>query len=366
MKIVHLIYAGLGGHTSVFFAHEKFAAENGIELAVCLYGIEEPLSSTILLLEQKKIPYIFVKKKRGFDFSFANKVAKVVFSFKPDIVFLHSAQSLPWLKVIHFFKHRTKKIRFIVRETQALNLKTIRQKVLSKISLLLADTVVFLSEGYRMDFFSTFPSGKKYIHKTRVIPNGLDIDYFKPLPSSDGERKPIHIGMISRLVAIKDHRTLIDAVLKLRESGYDVILHIAGDGATFNDIQKHILSRKASQAIVMHGLLSGSKIVEFLQSLDIYVHSSLGETMSNSIMQAQSCGLPIVATDVFGINNIIVSGETGYLFPLGDVDELVKILTCMVNDNTLIEKYGKRSRKYAVEHLSDSRMFNEYLEIFKS
>ncbi|MBK8495622.1 MAG: glycosyltransferase family 4 protein [Chitinophagaceae bacterium] len=53
----------------------------------------------------------------------------------------------------------------------------------------------------------------------------------------------------------------------------------------------------------------------FLQSLDIYVHASLGETMSTAIMQAMACKLPIVASDVNGINNMIIHGKTGILVP---------------------------------------------------
>lgn len=365
MRIVHLIYAGLGGHTSVFFAQEKFAEEYGIELAVCLYGVEDPLPSTISALVQKKIPYTFVKKRKGVDLGFTNKISSAIFKFDPDIVFLHSAQALPGLKLSAFLKFQHRKIKFIVRETQALNLKTTRQKAFSALSLLLSDSVVFLSEDYRSKFFSGSVWKKKFFKKTSVILNGLDVDYFKPRTVRKHDSQNLYrVGMISRLVSIKDHYTLIDSVVELRSLGYNIELHVAGDGVTFNDIQKYVATKGATDFVIMHGLISGSRIVSFLQSLDIYVHSSLGETMSNSIMQAQSCGLPIIATDVFGINNIIIDEENGYLFPLGDAGALVMIITRMLNDSGLIHTYGSISRAYAIEHLSDGKMFYEYYQLF--
>lgn len=59
--------------------------------------------------------------------------------------------------------------------------------------------------------------------------------------------------------------------------------------------------------------LMKENLVQFLQSLHLYVHASLGETMSTAVMQAMGCGLPIIASDVNGINNMIDNGRTGIL-----------------------------------------------------
>jgi len=365
MRIVHLIYAGLGGHTSVFFSHEKYAEQYGIDFSVCLYGIEEPIQSTIDQLDDKKIPYSFIKKKKGLDLKFTYKIAQSILSFKPDIVFLHSAQPLPLIKLCSLLASGTKP-RFIVRETQALNLKTLRQRLNSALALFLADKIVFLSEDYRNQFFAGKFWKKPFRKKTTVILNGLDTDYFAPQSDRVVETPQgiFKLGMISRLVPIKDHRTLIDATALLLQAGFNLQLHIAGEGTTFEEIKNYISQKNLQNVITMHGLITGAAIIRFFHNLDIYVHSSLGETMSNSIMQAQSCGLPIVATDVFGINNVIENKKNGFLFPLGNKKELTAIITQLLTRPELIDQYGRISREYAITHLSDKHMFRQYHDIF--
>lgn len=364
MKILHLIYAGLGGHTSVFFAHAKFAKENNIDLIACLYGIEEPLLNTIESLKEEGITHKFIKKKKGLDFLFNIKVFRFINKIDPHIVFLHTAQPLLPLKIFDFFFFKSRK--YIVRETQALTLKTRRQNFNSAFSLLLADRVIFLSETYQEEFLKKKKWMRRYRGKSKVILNGLDVDKYSPDNKVDILRNSdiVKIGMVSRLVPIKDYYTVIDAIAQIVENGYKVEFHIGGDGQTFNEIKEYIELNRLQEYVIMHGLLSPDEIVLFLQNLNIYVHSSYGETMSNSIMQAQSCGLPIIASDVFGINNVIKNGENGLLFPLKDKEALVNCIENLIKKPEFRAELGRISRKFAIENLSDSAMFRSYFQVF--
>src|SRR5690606_18497805 len=100
--------------------------------------------------------------------------------------------------------------------------------------------------------------------------------------------------------------------------GRDIKTVIAGDGETRSEIEALVRDQGLDEHVVMAGMLNQERLLDLLRSLDIYVHSTFGETMSNAIMQAQAVGLPVVATDVSGVNNVIRHRENGLLFALHD------------------------------------------------
>ena len=98
-------------------------------------------------------------------------------------------------------------------------------------------------------------------------------------------------------------------------------LSIAGDGETSRDIKNYVEQNGLSDHVFIFGLLDQSALLDFLQSLDIYAHCTFGETMSTSIMQALACGLPIIASDVEGVSNM-VKEDFGFLYASESVGDL--------------------------------------------
>jgi glycosyltransferase involved in cell wall biosynthesis len=105
---------------------------------------------------------------------------------------------------------------------------------------------------------------------------------------------------------------------------------------------------------------------DFLRELDIYVHSSTGETNCFSIMEAQAAGLPIVATDVEGINDVIQHGVDGFLFKLGDVRELTEILDRLIEEQPLRAQYGQVSRRLIEDYSRRTNMAQEFYKMLEN
>ncbi len=358
-KILHSFYAGLGGHTAVFFAALKYS-QAAFFTEVAMYGIEDPLESTKSQLDKRNIPTVFLKKKSKWDLLHPIKYAWQIRRRRADLIFLHGGYAIVYVCLFCVIFGKSK---LLIRETQALNLKTFRQRINSLVSIFVAHRIVFLSNTYRDEFFNT-TFKRSFLQKSQVIPNGLDLDLFSPIksPVKDGI---IKVGMFSRIVPIKDYRTLIKSFEQVIKAGFlNCRLVIAGDGADLKNIIQYANDLNIERYCEFKGLLNKNELISYLQDLDIYVHSSLGETMSNSIMQAQACGLPIIATDVFGINNVIVSGENGFLFGLGDTEELTILLQDLIKSPTKRMEYGKISREYAENCLSDQIMGKRYNELF--
>ena len=360
MKILHVLYSGLGGHSNVFFSLVKADQEHEFEHEAIFNGIEDVRQDYVDNCNANKIPWRFLKKKPGRHLAFFWKMQNAIRASKADIVFLHgSVYAIP-AKIATWFSGRSQKI--IVRETQANHLKSKNEWLALKIAMLVADKIVFLSNEYKVEVEKIL--GRFYLqNKSLVIPNGLDITFYKP--DNHVKSKPAIIGMQSRLVAIKDHATLLKAFALVKASmPGEVKLKIAGDGETRQSLKKLSASLDLENDVFFTGMLNEKELLTFLQSLDVYVHASLGETMSTAIMQAMACRLPVIASDVPGINNMIKNEVTGILVPVYDEKKLAASILLLLNNIAIANTFAVASYNFALQHYSYKKMFEKYKAIF--
>jgi len=161
--------------------------------------------------------------------------------------------------------------------------------------------------------------------------------------------------MQSRLQPNKDHLTLIRAFAQICRCFPEKQFHlnIAGNGSTYIKITTLINQLGLSKRITLYGTLGKFELLNFLNNLDIYVHCTHGETMSNSIMQALSCGLPVIASNVLGVNNMITE-ESGILYRPSDSEDLTNKILYLVENPDIIEKLKIRARVHAINNYSIS------------
>ena len=112
--------------------------------------------------------------------------------------------------------------------------------------------------------------------------------------------------------------------------------------------------------------LNETELIQFLNSLDVYIHASFGETMSTAIMQAMACGLPIIASDVPGINNMIEAEKNGILVPIKNEVVLSEKMQTLISNYTKKDALSNQALEYAQIHFSKERMFQEYAQLFQS
>jgi L-malate glycosyltransferase len=364
MKILHIAFSGLGGHGSVFFSMVDADKEKQHEFEIIFFGNEKVNEDYIHSAAKRNILWHFVKKEHGVNFSYFGQIKKIVRYSMPDIIFLHSSSYIFPGKYATFFTG--KKIKIIVRETQANHLKTKQNWFGLCASLIAANKVVFLSTEYRdvvKQRLSFFYSDKR----TVVIPNGVNLDVYKPAEKQ--YHSCVCIGMQSRLSDNKDHSTLIDAFAKLLKSGLvnsPMELYIAGDGICRQALQEQVQRLSIDHAVKFTGMLNETALPQFINSLHIYVHATLGETMSTAIMQVMACGLPIIASDVPGVNNMVKHNENGLLVPVKNVTALSTAILKLINDKQLCKLLAGNSFKFATENYSNTRMLQRYNEFFLS
>lgn len=338
-------------------------ASGEFEYEAVFNGVEELRPDNIRQCETAGIRWHYVHKAAGKHIGFIWRLILQIKKSRPDIIFLHGSANIPAAFLAAVITRKKQQI--IVRETQANHLKSKAEWLGLQLSLWLADRVVFLSEEYKNEiekkhFWGYNPK------KVAVIPNGLNLDEYKP--ALKVQALPVVLGMQSRLVEIKDHITLLYAMdlLKKKYGAGKFTLQIAGDGAYKEKLQQLTRQLSLENEVSFLGMLKETELAAFLQSCDIYIHASLGETMSTAIMQAMACQLPVIASDVEGINNMISDGYSGILVKPRQPGLLADAIDRLEQDEALRKCIAGNACKEAVNKFSNKKMFESYRNIFRA
>ena len=348
LRVTHVIYSGLGGHSAVMFSLLDASFMAGATHHVVLAGIEAPPADYITRLEALGVSWRYVGKQAGRGhLDFYRRLRKAIFDDGSDVVFLHGVAAIP--AVAMMLGRRTDGPVVILRETEPTQVKTGRVWAMLALAHQCADSVVHLT----LEAAEDAQKKLRFLHRTdrtSIIANGLDTDFFSPCETSPPQNEVLNIGMQSRLQPTKDHLSLVDAFALLRIELPDraMMLHIAGDGPTREAIEGRIAEHGLVESVTMHGMLGRDQVRDFLRDLDIYVHSSFGETQSNAIMQAMATGLPVVASDVPGVSNMIRSG-LGVLHRSGDAQDLARKLRHLIMNPDLAVNLGRAAHAEALK-----------------
>lgn len=181
-----------------------------------------------------------------------------------------------------------------------------------------------------------------------VIPNGVEIDRFRPISRSAPPR--VKILFIGRLIPRKGFQRVVQALPRLRQlAKVPFEVEVVGTGAYRPELDGLAEQLGVSDLIRYVGSVPYERLHESYQYADIFVLTSLSEGMPSVILEAMSCGLPIVASNVGGNNEIVRDGANGYLVP-DDSEVIAERLGRLVNDQSLRQEMGQRSRALAKQY----------------
>jgi glycosyltransferase involved in cell wall biosynthesis len=193
-----------------------------------------------------------------------------------------------------------------------------------------------------------------------VIRNAVDVEAAPSRPRGDGF--PVQVVSVGRLAAPKDFPTLVAAMAQLPEDSAH--LRVLGDGPLRGELeaQRHALG--LDTAVEFAGEVPDAR--PHLQDADVFVLSSLSEGMPVSILEAMAAGLPVVASAVDGLEEVVLDGETGFLTPIGDASALATKLGQLVDDPSLRNTFGKAGRHRAEEHFSLPAWRDAHFSLYRS
>lgn len=196
-----------------------------------------------------------------------------------------------------------------------------------------------------------------------VIYNGIDIEEFFPDHSKTNPNQ-FQIICVSRVTPRKGIRFLVQA-FKTLSGRYDQIrMVIAGDGNEKKSLEQLVRGLGLEDKVVFLGVVPHEKVVEYYQKANIFVLPSLNEGMSNTMLEALGCGLPIVATDTGGTKELISDRVNGLIVKTKDSSDLAEKIEQIILNPEFEKTMAIESRKLA-EKMSWQVVANQYVELYQ-
>ena len=159
------------------------------------------------------------------------------------------------------------------------------------------------------------------------------------------------ILMIAEVNKNKNHQQMIQAVELLKQRGKSVKVLCAGEGSLFDEVVAEVEKRGLSDSIHMLGYRTDIK--ELIGVSDIGILLSYREGLPRNIMELMACGKPVIGTNIRGIRDLVIDGETGFLVPVGDAVTTAECIEKLMSDAELVSVMGVRAleevEKYNVE-----------------
>ena len=292
------------------------------------------------------------------------KIQNIIKEFKPDIVHTHAAKAgalgrraaykMGVNQIYHTFHGH-------VFHSYFGNFKTRIFKEIEKNLAKKSTKIIAISEIQKSELSKIHKICPE--NKIEVIPLGFDLERFNT--DKDSKRKEfrkkwnlkeneIAIGIIGRLVPIKNHKFFIDAIQEvLKKSKVPIRAFIVGDGEEKQNIINYIKNKNLDFSLnynpATFHLTSWIKEIDRVNSgMDIICLTSLNEGTPVSLIEAQASGKPIVSTKTGGIENIVLENKTALLSEKNDLHNFSKNLLSLVNDSNkrkLFSKFGLEKSK---------------------
>ncbi|QOL50956.1 TIGR03088 family PEP-CTERM/XrtA system glycosyltransferase [Massilia litorea] len=209
--------------------------------------------------------------------------------------------------------------------------------------------------------------------KSQLIMNGVDTVRYAPnLPAATmpwtGADQPFVIGTVGRLQDVKDQATLIEAFALLRaarpaaQEGKGLRLAIVGDGPLRARLEQKAQDAGVADLVWFAG--ARNDIPELMRSFDLFALSSIAEGTPVTLLEAMACGVPVVATAVGGIPEVVQDGVNGALVPASNAPALAEALGRYVDDRARVAGHGVAAREKIERHYSVAAMVGAYTALY--
>lgn len=181
-----------------------------------------------------------------------------------------------------------------------------------------------------------------------VIPNGVDCDFFSPRADhkQQGAEEALKIVCVSRLIERKGIGLLLEAFSSALLGGCSAQLSIVGGGGLEGELKGRCLELGIGDKVKFLGNKDRREVVEILRDSDIFALPSHSEGMSNSLLEAMACGLPVIATDT-GDASLILNGN-GRVVPRGDKESMRQAILELSSSRSLRAQMRSKSRQIAL------------------
>lgn len=205
--------------------------------------------------------------------------------------------------------------------------------------------------------------------RVSYVPNGVCTDRFMPGPGAAAARAALGLperptlGFVGRLTPMKGLTTLLEAAAALAGE-FDLQLVLVGDGESRPTLEA--AAARAPLAGRVHFLGHRADTQSVYRAMDAFVLPSLQEAFPMVVLEAMACGVPVVATDVGDVSQLLGAGEFGTVVTPGSLESLREALRALLNDAPRRAHLAAAGRQRVVANYSGERMARTYASIYES
>ncbi len=296
---------------------------------------------------------------------------------KPDIIHTHTAKAgtlgrltgMLYKFSSEAFKTQSSKVRLVhtfhghILHSYFGRIKSVLFIWIERFLAIFTNKIVTVSESVRKELIRLkIASLKKII----AIPLGLELEkYLKIENNGPGNKDYKSVGIIGRLVPVKNHKMFLDAAKRLKgtlDFKQKIKFLIVGDGPLRQQLESYAERLGISEDAIFTGWIKD--LEELYSELDIVALTSLNEGTPLALIEAQAAARPCVATNVGGVANVVEEGKGGFLVPSQNIETFVQALIKLLNNPTLMWTMGKYGRDKVKDRFSRERLIKDVESLY--
>jgi sugar transferase (PEP-CTERM/EpsH1 system associated) len=366
LRILHVVpRLGMGGTEHGVLKVMNGLGERDFEQRICaVRGMDADFARRMKVAART---YSAGTPNPGFQFPLF-RLAKIMKEFRPHIVHTRNFGALEGIAAA-----RLARVPIAIHSEHGYELETIaglplRRRLLCRALYSMADAVFTVTADLR-----AYHARQSWLpaEGIQVIHNGVDTERFSPRPDEGRQMRVefgipddrVVLGSVGRLVPIKDHATLLRAAEVLARQGKNIHVLLVGSGPERHKLEAYVA---ASPELAQRSTFAGAsdRVPQLLNAMDIFVLPSVCEGMSNTLLEAMACGLPIVATTAGGNGEAADEGRSARLFPPGDVQALSEALKQLVDGGKTRTEFSNAARVRALQRFSLTGAIERYRALY--
>ncbi len=357
-KVVHILTDTNIGGAGVWLKRTLQYIEKDFDITVLIpeNSLLKDYLSTLTHCQIIEVPYIGDK---SWSLKGILALHKVLKKLQPEVVHTHASLS-------------GRVAAKVIKNTWCLNSRhciepidrrPVVRRLKNVVNSFLSDRIVAVSHGVYDNLVASGVSKNKLI----LVPNGVDplVTYSQEhrdqIKADYGITGKKVLGYVGRLESVKGPEYLLDIMTYIKLAGRDdVVLLAAGNGSMKAQLETEAKAKGIGEQIQWLGFLEETEALYNI--MDVCLNTSRSEAISLTLLEAMSIGVPVVAFDVDGLDQVIIDGDNGYLIPPYDTDAYSEQLLHIVDSQKLKTKLGTKGASFVRDRYSMTQM----IEILKT
>jgi len=316
------------------------------------------------LCKKEKLPVFEIPMRGPLDWGAVGAIEKKLRQFKPDIVHTHGIRA-GWLGRLGSRTLKCKKVYTEHLWTSTFHLKNLAYEQFQLRGLRFMDRYTDATIAVSQTVYDFLVKKRGFDkNKVHIIPNGISPKFIQSATIKKPKGVPFLIGSVGSLNIVKNHRTAIKVISKIIRENPDLNIHfqIVGDGPLRKYLENLINKENMEKRIHLTGRVDD--VLDRLQHFNIFVSLSLSESFGMAVAEAMAIGLPIVASDISALKNLV--GDAGITVPPHNHDKIAEKIVNLIKSEKLRQELGQKAKKRIRENFSEEAMVDKTDKLYKS